>query len=620
MSKRVILILACALLVCPLLIRNAYPQAQLDLPNLLTKKDVMIPMRDGVRLHTEIFIPRNTQTPLPFLLTRTPYGTREDAAGFPRGLATAYGKFVEDGYIFVFQDIRGRFGSEGKFVLLHPLCNKDVQGCTDEATDTNDTIEWLVKNIPGNNGRAGILGVSYGGWLSVEALLGGDPHLKAVSPQASPIDLWQGDDYAHNGVLRQTYAFNYEAMMERSKEITPFNYDKYDLFDWWLDLGPLSNVDKVYFHNQLPGWNDLVANPNYDKYWEEESLFPPLKRLSKLTIPTLNVGGWWDQEDFYGALTIYEELAKKDPDHVNYLVVGPWNHGGWDGANGHKLGNVDFGSDTAIYFREKIEAPWFAYWLKQEGSLPFQTTAYNFQSGANKWEAYAHWPPKENVTNRHLYFQSDGKLSFGPPSEESAAAFDAYVSDPRNPVPYLPRPIRADAWTTWLVQDQRFAADRPDVASWETAPLDSDVAVSGDIVAHIYASTSGTDSDWAVKLIDVYPQDYNADPKMGGYELMIADEIYAARYRDGFEKPEPVPSGKVIEYTIDLHTNNHCFLKGHQIMVQVQSTWFPLYEANPQKYVPNILQATGADVQKATQRIYRSKRFPSNVEVWVATQ
>jgi putative CocE/NonD family hydrolase len=522
---------------------------------------------------------------------------------------------VKDGYIFVFQDIRGRFKSEGQFVLLRPLCAESDHACVDETTDTNDTIEWLINNTAHNNGRAGVLGISYGGWLTVMALLGQDPHLKAVSPQASPIDLWLGDDYAHNGAFRQTYAFNYEAAMERSKELTPFEYDKYDQFAWYLALGPLSNVDKRYFFGKVPGWNELVAHPNYDHYWKAESVFPALAHLHKLTIPTLSVAGWWDQEDFYGATTIYAELEKRDPDHLNYFAAGPWNHGGWDFTQGTKLGDIDFGSDTSRYFRAEIEAPWFAYWLKDKGSLPSRTRAYTFQTGSNQWESYPKWPPQEGVTKRKLYFHRAGELSFARPNDNNSPAFDSYISDPRNPVPYLPRPITDASWTTWLVQDQRFASKRPDVLDWETEPLQQDVTVVGDIVAHLFASTSGTDSDWVVKLLDVYPEKYPSDPKMGGYELMVADEIFRARYRKSFEKPAPVPPGEVIEYTIDLHTNNHRFLKGHQIMVQVQSTWFPLYEANPQSFVPNIFLATDADIQKATQRVYHSARFPSSVEI-----
>ncbi len=587
-----------------------------DLSRTFQKLDVMIPMRDGARLHTEIFVPRNGQEALPILITRTPYGLRDDSKGFAVALGTAYSDFVKDGYIFAFQDIRGRFKSEGTFVLLHPLCGEKDRGCVDEATDANDTIDWLVKNVPNNNGRAGVLGVSYGGWLTVMALLGQDPHLKAVSPQASPIDMWLGDDYAHNGAFRQTYAFNYEAAMERSKELTPFHYDKYDQFEWFLALGPLSNVDKRYFFGKVPGWNEIVAHPNYDSYWKAESVFPDLARLNKLTIPTLNVAGWWDQEDFYGATTIYAELEKKDPDHLNYFAGGPWNHGGWDRPDGTKLGDIDFGSDTSGYFRAKIEAPWFAYWLKDKGSVQSATRAYTFQTGSNTWQTHEQWPPQQGVTKRKLYFHSDGKLSFDAPNE-SNSGFDSYISDPRNPVPYLPRPIRNSSWTTWLVQDQRFAANRPDVLDWQTEPLDRDVTVTGDVVAHLFASTSGTDSDWAVKLMDVYPQEYPSDPKMGGYELMIVDEIFRGRYRKSFEKPSAVTPGAIVEYTIDLHTTNHTFLKGHQIMIQMQSTWFPLYEANPQKFVPNMFLATDADVQKANQRVYRSARYPSSVEMAV---
>ena len=340
-----------------------------DLSRNMTRTEYMIPMRDGIHLYTVIFRPANLQQSLPFLLFRTPYGIDDDAQ-VRRALNSAYSDLVKDGYIFVFQDIRGRFKSEGKFVLLHPLCEPNTPECVDEATDASDTVNWLVKSIPNNTGRVGVLGISYGGWTTMMALLSGNPAIKAVSPQASCIDIWLGDDYFHNGAFRLGYVFRYEAAMERSKAITRFQFDMYDLFDWYTNLGPLSNVNKLYFHEQAPGWNALVDNPNYDEYWQQLSLFPALKRFKKLTVPVLNVGGWWDQEDLYGALAIYEELAKKDSDHLNYLVEGPWSHGSWARPDGQKLGDIDFDSDTAHYFREKIQAPWFAHWLKDEGRAP----------------------------------------------------------------------------------------------------------------------------------------------------------------------------------------------------------------------------------------------------------
>lgn len=588
-----------------------------DIVQNLTRTEFMIPMRDGAHLYTVIFRPSTLQPSLPFLLFRTPYGV-DDNAQLLRALNSAYIDLVRDGYIFVFQDIRGRFKSEGKFVLLHPLCEPETPQCLDEATDASDSVDWLVRNVPNNTGRVGVLGISYGGWTTMMALLSGNPAIKAVSPQASCIDIWLGDDYFHNGAFRLGYAFRYEAAMERSKGITRFQFDMYDLFDWYVNLGPLSNVNKLYFHEQATGWNDLVAHPNYDEYWQKLSLFPALKKLKKLTVPVLNVGGWWDQEDLYGALAIYEELEKKDADHLNYLVEGPWSHGSWARPDGQKLGDIEFGSDTARYFREKIQAPWFAYWLKDQGNLPFQSTAHTFQTGKNKWQSHDEWPPRQKTVPRNLFFHANGNLSFDSPSETNPPAFDSYFSDPRNPVPFLPRPVRDDSWSSWMVQDQRFAANRPDVVSWKTEALSQDITITGDITAHLFASTSGTDSDWVVKLIDVYPQSDPSHPGMGGYQLMVASEIFRGRFRNNFAKPQAIPSNAIVEYNVDLHPNDHSFLEGHQIMVQIQSTWFPLYDPNPQQYVPNVFLATPDDFRASTQKVYRTKQFPSNIELPVS--
>jgi hypothetical protein len=495
---------------------------------------------------------------------------------------------------------------------------KTDPGAVDESTDTYDTIEWLLKNVPDNNGRVGILGISYGGWLTTMALLDPHPALRAASEQASPADQFLGDDFHHNGAFRLSYSFEYAAMMETGKTNFSFQFDRYDTFEWYLlNLGALSNANARYFHGTIPTWNDFVAHPNYDAFWRKQAFAPYLKSL-KLQVPNLNVAGWWDQEDFYGPVAIYETLEKNDSNHLNFLVAGPWNHGGWAHGAGSSLGPVRFGSDTSKYFREKIQAAWFAYWLKDKGNLPFPE-ALTFQTGTNRWQAFDAWPPREQIRERFLYFRDSSHLAFDPPAEKSPQAFDSYVSDPFHPVPYRHRPIGptypGPGWPAWLVEDQRFVHLRPDVLSWETEPLREDVEVAGDIVAHLFASTTGTDSDWVVKLIDVYPEEDPQEPAMGGYQLMIADEVSRARFRNSFEKPQPVVPNRVMEYTIDLHTNNHCFLKGHRIMVQVQSTWFPVIDRNPQKFVPNTFEAKEADYQPATQRVYRSKNFPSNVEI-----
>jgi hypothetical protein len=616
---KIVLMLALAASVALYVRRAPRGQNTPDLSEVFNKLDVMIPMRDGVHLHTEIYVPKNAPQPLPFIFERTPYGVADDE----KGIATKfrnYGELVSEGYIFVFQDIRGRYKSEGQFVMLRRPRDPHDPQAIDEGTDTYDTIDWLLKNVPNHNGRVGVLGISYGGWLTAMAMIEPHPALKAVSEQASPADMYLGDDFHHNGAFRLSYGFEYAAMMETGKTSFHFQFDRYDTFDWYRALGPLGNVNEQFLHGRVPSWNDFVDHPNYDEFWQKQAVPPYLKRV---TVPNLNVAGWWDQEDFYGPQKIYETLEKQDSRHWNYFVAGPWNHGGWAGGAGSALGRIQFGSETSKYFREKIQAAWFAYWLKDKGQLPF-TEAMTFQTGTNQWQTYDEWPPRRNIQPRRLYFQAGGRLSFDAPRDATAQAFDRYLSDPSNPVPYRHRPVEptypGGGWPTWLVEDQRFVEGRPDVLSWETAPLASDLTVTGDIVAHLFASTTGTDSDWVVKLIDVYPEEYPAESTMGGYELMIADEVLRGRFRQSFEKPQPIAPGQVAEYVIDLHTNDHCFLRGHRVMVQVQSTWFPLIDRNPQKFVPNIFRATESDYQVATQQVYRSREFPSAIELPVKVQ
>jgi uncharacterized protein len=616
-------IAVCFVLLAGMPARGQEKVTHLDYPAIFNKMDVMIPMRDGVRLHTEIYVPKHISTPLPFIFERTPYGLHDGPDGFTRKLRI-YDELIADGYIFVFQDIRGRYKSEGHFVMFRDPCVTKDPKCIDEGTDTNDTIKWLLKHIPDNNGRVGILGISYGGYLTTMAILHPSPAIKAASEQASPADQFLGDDFHHNGAFRESYGFEYSTAMETGKTNYSFEFSKFDTFDWYLNnLGLLSNANRLYLHGTIPTWDDFVNHPNYDEFWQKQAFAPYLRNLT-LKVPLLNVTGWWDQEDFYGPNKIYALLKKHDANHYDYLAAGPWNHGGWAGGTGRSLGAIDFGSNTSEYFRKHIQAPWFAYWLKGEGRLPFHR-AEVFQTGTNRWEMFDHWPPRANVRERKLYFHPSSILSFSPPKQNDAREFVSYVSDPMHPVPYRHRPISrtygpVSGWYTWLVQDQRFVYLRAGVVAWETRVLEHPVTVTGDIVAHLYASTTGTDSDWIVKLIDVYPEAAPKPTPMEGYQLMIADEVFRGRFRKSFEQPEPIPPGKVIEYTIDLHTNDHCFLKGHQIMVQVQSTWFPVIDRNPQKFVPNIFKATAADFQKATQRIYFSKRYSSNVEIPVVEQ
>ncbi len=570
------------------------------------KREEMIRMRDGVRLHTLIFTPKTQTENLPFIFNRTPYGAGGDSDSINR----SYRDFIPDGYIFVMQDIRGRYKSEGEFVMNRPLRNKKDPKGIDESTDTYDTIDWLIKNVPRNNGRVGILGVSYDGWLSAVATVDAHPALKASSPQAPMTDTWLGDDFFHNGAFRQSYGYEYVKAMETSKEDTDVTLDK-DAYDWYLEKGGLGKITELT-GGKFPTWNAFVAHPNYDDYWKARGSGNYLKSTH---VATLVVGGWWDQEDYYGALAAYAALEKVDKTNHNFIVLGPWNHGGW-GGNGRNLGQLNFGSATGNYYRAQVQAPWFAYYLKDQGKLD-QPEALTFQSGTNQWTRSDHWPPKEAVS-QDLYLHTGKALSFDKPTTNTLYDAETYVSDLTNPVPYRKRPIqptygRGSSWSTWLVQDQRFLQGRNDLVSWQTTPLAQDFTIDGYVIAHLFASTTGTDSDWVVKLIDVYPETNPEQPAMAGYQLMVVDEIFRGRYLNSFTKPEPLVANEVTEYTIDLRANNHTFKKGHRLMVQVQSTWFPLYDRNPQKFVPNIFLAQPQDYQTATQKIYESARYPSHL-------
>jgi putative CocE/NonD family hydrolase len=585
-------------------------------PPRFDMRDVMIEARDGTRLHTRIFTPRGAAAPLPLILQRTPYGV-DDAEGI---LGSSFAELAADGYIFVFQDIRGRYGSGGSFVMMRPVRDRADARAIDESTDAYDTIEWLLKNAGPNNGRVGMLGVSYDGWTTAMAALDPHPALEAASPQASPADMWLGDDFHHNGAFRLSYGFEYAAMMETTRESTTFAFDRYDTYQWYLALGPLSTVNARYLHGRIPTWNNFVAHPDYDRFWQRQTLVPAIRESR---VPTLNVAGWWDQEDFYGPIRIYDEFERFDgTKHLSSLVVGPWNHGGWNAPEGRRLGDIDFGSATSKYFRAQVQAPWFAYWLKGTGEL-HAPEALTFEAGTNQWRSWAAWPPASDTAERRLYFRADGELSFEPPAGDPAAAepFDGYISDPAHPVPYRHRPIQptyfdgGSGWYTWLLEDQRFVDDRADVVSWETPPLPTDLTVAGEIVAHLFASTSGTDSDWIVKLIDVYPEQYPADWKMAGRQLMVSNDVFRGRYLGGFDHAAPLVPGRITPVTFSLHTQDYCFRKGHRVMVQVQSSWFPLIDRNPQTFVANIFEAKASDYRPAAQRIYRSAAHPSHVSI-----
>lgn len=576
------------------------------------RQEFAIPMRDGIKLHTVIVRPVNATEPLPFLMQRTPYSADRAQSN----VNSSYKDLADDGYIFVFQDMRGRYRSEGEFALNHPPRDRADPRATDDGSDAYDTVAWLLANVPNNNGRAGMLGISYPGWLVVMAMLDPHPALKAVSPQASPADMFMGDDFHHNGAFRLSYGFEYVAMMETGKTNQLFSFDRKDTFEWYLRLGALGHANERYFKGTRKTWNDFVEHPNYDAYWKKQAL---PRYLNEVKVPALHVAGWWDQEDFIGPLKIYETLEKHDTSNQNFLCIGPWNHGGWGAGEGKKLGEIDFKSPTASYFRKEVQAPWFAYHLKGQGK-PNMPEALLFQTGSNTWRRYDCWPPCGNVDVRKLYLQPDSKLAFAPPAK-SEADFDKFLSDPARPVPYRRRPIeptyQGPGWNVWQVEDQRFVHMRPDVLSYETPVLQEDVVVEGDIVAHLMASTSGTDSDWIVKLIDVYPETSNAKDqearRMAGFQLMVACEVMRGRFLKSVEKPEALVPGQVYDFPVGLHWANHCFKKGHKIMVQVQSTWFPVIDRNPQKFVDNIYKAKDSDYQEATQKVYRDPEHASYI-------
>jgi putative CocE/NonD family hydrolase len=587
----------------------------IEVPKNFERREYMIPMRDRVRLYTLVFRPVDATEKLPIIFLRTPYGV---GVFNSLGVNRHHKELIKDGYIFVLQDIRGRYQSEGQFVMLRPPRDRKIANSVDEATDAYDTIEWLVKNVENNNGRVGVMGASYDGWLAAVATL--EPHaaLKAASIEAPMTDTYLGDDFFHNGAFRQSMGYEYLKWFESSNETRPVKLDV-DAYDWYLGQQSLAKITEQ-LGGKLPTWNAFVAHPNYDNYWKARAA---QRYLTQTSVPTLVVGGWFDPEDFFGVFATYEALEKHDTNNQNFLVVGPWNHGGWKRGFGRTLGELNFGSPTALYFRAQIRAPWFASYLKGKPK-PELKEAVTFQSGSNQWISYDTWPPRNTVA-RDLYLRGGNKLSFEPTPPDKSDEFATYVSDPAHPVPYRARPIDSmfppededSGWHTWLVQDQRFLKDRADVVSWQSEVLDQDLTLTGDIVARLFAATSGTDSDWIVKIIDVYPEN-DARQDLAGDQLMVASEIFRGRFREGFETPKAITPEEVNEYVIDLHGINHCFKKGHRLMVQVQSTWFPLYDRNPQKFVENIFKAQPSDYQPATQRIYQSGRYPSHVTLPVA--
>lgn len=592
------------------------------------KRVEMIPMRDGVKLYTVIVVPKGAKR-APILLTRTPYdaANRASRTKSPRLLATlalADEVFAADGYIRVYQDVRGKHGSEGDYVMTRPPRGPLNDSKVDHTTDAWDTIDWLVKNVPESNGRVGMIGSSYEGFTVVMALLDPHPALKVAAPESPMIDGWMGDDWFHYGAFRQVNFDYFTGQLGGKSKGDRAMRGDVDDYDNLRRLGSAGALARATGIDQLPWWKKLTEHPSYDAFWQEQALDHLLAKIP-LKVPTLWLQGLWDQEDIWGAVHAYPVMEAKDTDNTkNFLVLGPWFHS-QIGRDGSTLGPLRWEGDTALQVRRDIIKPLFDQYLKDNAPRANTPPVFVYNTGENRWEKYDRWPlagGDSSVKPTPLYLGANGALTFTPPAA-GADAFDEYVSDPAKPVPYLPRPVKfsdSDAWRRWLVTDQRFVADRPDVLVYQTEPLTAPLHLAGAPVVNLLASTSGTDSDWVVKIIDVFPDEYPSRPEFGGYQLPISLEIFRGRYRESFEKPAALESGRPLAYTFALPHANHVFQPGHRIMVQIQSTLFPLYDRNPQKFVPNIFLAAPGDYQKATQRIYRGGASGTFIELPVTPQ
>ena len=574
------------------------------------RSEAMIPMRDGVKLHAVILRPKGSDSgdSLPFLMERTPYGVDDYSTARP-----GEPELAKSGYIFVYEDIRGRYKSEGQFVMNRPIVAHTAKTDVDETTDTRDTIDWLLKNVPNNSGKVGVLGVSYPGFLAMEAGIDAHPAVKAISPQAPMTDVWMGDDFFHNGAFRETYGFDYVQQLEGQKTDVRVS-SKEDTYSFFLRNVNFAGAARAAGMGNLPAAKVFLSEPAYTKFWRGMAVE---RHLDKVEVPTLEVGGWWDQEDMWGTQAEYAALHPHDAKHEVFMVLGPWNHGGWSRGAGDALGGdfgkVSFGGvRTAEEFRQRFEVPFFEYYLKGKPGFDLKGVA-SFRTGANQWITYDAWPPTNAFAPVSLYLTAGPGLmemptimaSLMPKAALANSVLATYVADPADPVPYRHRPVQAtyadgSKWRTWLVEDQRFLDGRKDVARFAGPLLDKDVTVTGDVTADLLASTTGTDADWVVKLIDVA-----AD----GQQTMIVDEIFRGRYRRSFETAEAVPANQVEEYKWSLHGADHTFLKGHRMMVTVQSSWFPLYDRNPQTFVPNIMSAPAEAYQKETVKIYGGSRL-----------
>lgn len=620
-----------------LLAQNKPEVPEFDIKEHYTKYEYRIPMRDGVRLFTSVYVPKDSSRAYPFLMDRTPYSVGPYGVDQYRKELGPSPEFDKAGYIFVFQDVRGRFMSEGQFQDMRPhLDNKKSNQDVDDASDTYDTIDWLLKNIPNNNGNVGIWGISYPGFFTSASVIDSHPALKAASPQAPMTNLFMGDDSYHGGAFMLAASFGFYSSFKPQgnprlppKVRVPFDYGTKDGYEFFLNVGPIANLSKL-IDGKSELFDDQIRHNTYDDYWKVRNLAPHMKNIH---CAVLTVGGWFDAEDLQGPFTTFHSIDENNPGIFNALVIGPWVHGGWAGFDGEHLGRAEFASNTGDFYRRNILFPFFEQYLKGgvDAKLP---KAYVFETGTNVWRRYSTWPPK-NAEPKTLYFHANGGLSFDPPSAE-ASAFDEYISDPAKPVPFVNYTAQ-NVPQEYMVSDQRFAASRPDVLVYETPVLEEDVTIAGPITPQLFVSTTGTDSDWDVKLIDVYPPDYPDSkfdaPKqddrnarrtdvpppsftMGGYQQLVRGEPFRGKFRHSFEKPEPFTPGKVEEVKFIIQDVNHTFRRGHRIMVQVQSSWFPLTDRNPQTFT-NIPDAKATDFVKATQRVYHSKGQASGIAVRV---
>ena len=593
------------------------------------RRDVMIPMRDGVKLHTVVLVPKGAKS-APILLTRTPYNATELTTHTQSshlgpslyGYDNATDVIVEGGYIRVVQDIRGKYGSEGEYVMNRPVRGPQNPTAVDHPTDTYDTIDWLVKNIPETNGKVGILGISYDGFLPLMGLINPHPALKVSVPMNPMVDGWMGDDWFHYGAFRQqgmSYIYDQEATRANEIKWWTSHFDDYDMF---MQAGSAGELGRRRGLEQVGFWRKLLEHPSYDAFWRDQAVDKILAK-EPLKVPVMLVHSLWDQEDIYGDIAVYKAIKPKDTNNDKvFLVMGPWHHG-QEIREGSALGAIKFNSDTALYFRQEILRPFLDHYLKDDAPKMDIASVTAFETGTNKWHRLPAWPAGCEsgciVKPTALYLNGGLKADFAAPTP-AEPAFEEYISDPAKPVPYRARPIDGTTWRQWLVDDQREQSGRPDVLTFTSETLTAPVKISGEPIVNLIASTSGTDSDWVVKVIDLYPDEVAGDPNMGGYQLAISMDIFRGRYRESLETAKPIAADKPLLYRWGLPTANHVFLPGHRIMVQIQSSWFPLYDRNPQTFVPNIFWAKPGDYRRATQRIYHAPGKASFIELPLVTR